>query len=257
MAGRQATLELFFYNTPFAMPAPKRAARPIGYTKAARALRVHADPGKAAVIRGYFKDPGEEVFLGVTTPILRRLAREFCLLPFGDVRKLMQSRVHEEQSLAYAILRRRFEKGSEAEREKIFHFYVRHRRLVCSWDAVDDSAPNIVGPYLLKRDKRMLYQLARSSRLWDRRIAIVSTLYFIRQGHIADTLRLAEMLLDDDQDLIHKATGWMLREAGKKDLTALKKFLKAHCKAMPRTMLRYAIERFPEQERQRYLKGTA
>jgi 3-methyladenine DNA glycosylase AlkD len=239
---------------PFAMPAPKRAARPIGYTKAACALRKHADSRKAKVFRGYFKDPGDQVFLGVTTPILRKLAREFMLLPLADVRRLMQSRVHDEQSLAFAILRRRFEQGSEAEQEKIFAFYIRNRRWVRSWDAVDDTAPNIVGPYLLKRDKTLLYQLVRSSRLWDRRIAVVATLHFIRRGYLDDALRLAAMLLNDKEDLIHKATGWILREVGKQDFPALRKFLKAHCAIMPRTMLRYAIERFPEPERVKWLR---
>jgi 3-methyladenine DNA glycosylase AlkD len=237
------------------MPAAKRPARPIGYTKAARALRKHANPAKAVVYRGYFKDAGDQVFLGVTTPSLRKLAHEFSLLPLSDVRRLMQSRIHDEQSLAYAILRRRFEKGSEAKREKIFAFYVRNRRLVRSWDTVDDSAPNIVGPYLLNRDKALLYQLVRSSRLWDRRIVMVSTLHFIRRGNISHTLKLAEMLLDDKEDLIHKATGWMLREVGKQYWAALKKFLQAHCASMPRTMLRYAIERFPKRERIKYLRG--
>jgi 3-methyladenine DNA glycosylase AlkD len=244
-----------FTIAPFAMPAPKRAARTIGYTKAALALRKHANLAKAAVFRGYFKDPGNQVFLGVTTPLIRKLAREFMLLPLSDVRRLMQSRVHDEQSLAYAVLRRRFEKGSDVERETTFGFYVRNRGLVRSWDAVDDSAPNIVGPYLLERDKKLLYELARSPRLWDRRIAMVSTLYFIRRGHVSDTLRLAEMLLDDQEDLIHKATGWMLREVGKQDVAALKGFLKTHCAVMPRTMLRYAIERFPQRERIKYLRG--
>jgi 3-methyladenine DNA glycosylase AlkD len=253
IGGPAGDSETSFTIAPLAMPAPKRAARTIGYTKAARALRKHADPTKAAVSRGYFKDPGDQVFLGVTTPLLRGLAREFMLLPLSDVRRLMQSRVHDEQSLAYAILRRRFEKGSGVEQETIFRFYVRNRRLVGSWDTVDDSAPNILGPYLWERDKKLLYQLARSPRLWDRRIAIVSTLYFIRRGHISDTLRLAEMLLHDEEDLIHKATGWMLREVGKQDLAALKRFLKAHSGSMPRTMLRYAIERFPDSERRRYL----
>jgi 3-methyladenine DNA glycosylase AlkD len=255
IGGPAGDMEPSLTIAPITMPAPQRAARSIEYTKAARALRKHADPVKAAVSRSYFKDPGDQVFLGVTTPLLRGLAREFMLLPLNDVRRLMQSRIHDEQSLAYAILRRRFEKGSEVEQERIFRFYVRHRRLVCSWDAVDDSAPNIVGPYLLARDKKLLYQLARSPRLWDRRIAMVSTLYLIRRGHISDTLKLAVMLLDDEEDLIHKATGWMLREVGKQDLAALKRFLKAHCTTMPRTMLRYAIERFPEQERINYLTG--
>jgi 3-methyladenine DNA glycosylase AlkD len=207
------------------------------------------------VQRGFFKDPGDDVFLGVTTPILRKLAREFRLLPLNAVLRLMRSRVHDEQSLGLAILRRRFEKGSEAERKLVFNFYLRNRRWVRSWDTVDESAPSIVGPYLLDRDKRLLYQLARSSTLWDRRIAMVATLPFIRRGHIDDALKLAEMLLADEEDLIHKATGWMLREVGKQDVRALKRFLGTHHARMPRTMLRYAIERFPEAERRRYLKG--
>jgi len=207
------------------------------------------------VYRWYFKDPGQDIFLGVSTREMRQVAREFRELPMAGVRRLMRSRVHEERSLAHAILRWRFEKGEEAERDKIFRFYVRNRSCIHSWDGVDDSAPYIVGPYLLDRDKSQLYELARSPRLWDRRIAMVSTLCFIRQGHIADTLNLAELLLQDEEDLIHKACGWMLREVGKKDLAALKRFLRRHCNTMPRTMLRYAIERFPESERQRYLKG--
>src|SRR5262249_28660536 len=156
---------------------------------AALALRSYADSRKATTYRGFFKDPGDDVFLGVTTPILRKLAREFRMLPFPDVLRLMQSRVHEERSLAFAILRRRFETGDQPERAQVFHFYVRHRRLLRSWDAVDESAPNIVGPYLLDRDKELLYELARSRNLWERRIAIVSTLYFIRRGQISDTLK--------------------------------------------------------------------
>jgi 3-methyladenine DNA glycosylase AlkD len=188
---------------------------------------------------------------------MRRVARQFRELAMHDVRKLMLSRVHEERSLAHAILRWKFEKGSEQEREKIFNFYIRHRNSIHSWDGVDDSAPYIVGAYLLERDKSLLYQLARSPRIWDRRIAVVATLWFLRHGHIHDTLNLAEMLLEDEEDLIHKACGWALREVGKKDQAALKRFLRQHCRTMPRTMLRYAIERFEETERQKYLKGTA
>ena len=173
-----------------------------------------------------------------------------------DVRKLMLSRVHEERSLAHAILRWKFEKGSETEKKMVFNFYIRHRNTIHSWDGVDDSAPYIVGAYLLQREKGLLYELARSPRIWDRRIDMVATLWFIRKEHIQDTLKLAEMLLEDEEDLIHKACGWTLREVGKKDLKALKQFLKEHCRTMPRTMLRYAIERFEESERQRYLKGT-
>ena len=136
---------------------------------------------------------------------------------------------------------------------KIFNFYIKNKKYIHDWDSVDDSAPYIVGPYLISRDKRLLYQLAKSRRIWDRRIAIVSTLYFIRQGHVTDTLKLAILLLDDQEDLIHKAVGWMLREVGKKDILLLKRFINKHHKKMPRAMLRYAIERFSPEERNPYL----
>jgi 3-methyladenine DNA glycosylase AlkD len=227
----------------------------IVYTKAVRVLRSHANPERAQVYRWYFKDPGQDVFLGVSTKEMRQVAREYRNLPMAGVRRLMVSRVHEERSLAHAILRWKFEKGSEPIRENIFNFYLRHRGTIHSWDLVDDSAPYIVGPWLLHRDKSLLFELAHSPRLWDRRIAIVSTLHFIRNGQLAATLQLAQILLADREDLIHKACGWALREVGKKDLAMLRKFLRRHYKSMPRTMLRYAIERFPERERQRYLKG--
>jgi 3-methyladenine DNA glycosylase AlkD len=245
---------VLLYNSSISMPA-RLIAKPLGYTKAARALRAHADPRKAEVYRWYFKHVGDDVFLGVTTPILRGLAREFYQLPLADVGRLMRSGVHEERSLAGAILRRRYEKSTEAGRAQIFNFYVRNRRLVRSWDTVDDTAPNILGPHLLRRDKKLLYRLAGSRNLWERRMAIVATLHFIRHGRVADTIKLAKLLVHDPEDLIHKATGWMLREVGKRDLPALKKFLKTHCRTMPRTMLRYAIERFPARERVRYMRG--
>ena len=239
------------------MSRSKRSARPLGYTKVVQSLRALGDPGRAVVQRTFFKDPGNELFLGVTTPALRKLARDFYLLPLSHVCRLMASGVHDERSLALAILRRRYEKGSETEKAQVFKFIFRNRRFVRSWDAVDDSAPNIIGPYLFDRDKRPLYELARSSRLWDRRMAIVATLPYIRQGNFREALKLAEMLLGDEEDLVHKATGWMLREVGKKDLRVLKRFLKAHHAGMSRTTLRYAIERFPEAERRRYLtKGN-
>jgi 3-methyladenine DNA glycosylase AlkD len=223
------------------------------YKDAAQALQPHAHPDRALFLRGYFKNSSQDVFLGVTTPRLRAIAREHWELPLKEVRKLMQSRIHEERSLANEILRLQFLKGNAQEQKKIFDFYVKNRRLIREWDGVDGSAPYIVGPYLLNRNKKLLYELVRSSRLWDRRIAIVSTLWFIRQGKMSDTLKLAKMVLGDDEDLIHKATGWMLREVGKRDVAALKKFLNAHCPVMPRTMLRYAIERFTEEERKKYL----
>lgn len=236
------------------MPAIK-SANSIVYTKAMRVLRAHANRERAKVYRWYFKDPGKDVFLGVSTKEMREVARQIGEISMADLRRLMRSRVHEERSLAHALLRRKFEKGSGAEQEKIFNFYLKHRRSIHSWDGVDDSAPYIAGPHLLRRDKKVLYELARSPRVCDRRIAIVSTLAFIRGGNLSDTLRIAEMLLDDEEDLVQKACGWMLREAGKRDERLLKQFLKKHCKVMPRTMLRYAIERFPEVQRQKYLKG--
>ena len=169
----------------------------------------------------------------------------------------MQSTVHEERSLANEILCSQFQKASEAGQTRIFDFYIRSRRLIRDWDAVDGSAPYIVGPWLLDRDKAILYELARSPRIWDRRIAIVSTWWFIRKGHVQNTFALAEILLHDPEDLIQKATGWMLREAGKKDLRALEGFLHQYHACMPRTTLRYAIERFPPEKRQRYLRVRA
>jgi 3-methyladenine DNA glycosylase AlkD len=223
------------------------------YKSASQALQTLADSGRARTARAYFKNCTQDVFLGITTPQLRRLAGEYWEMKLSEIRKLMQSQVHEERSLANEILRIQFRKSGPRQQKQIFDFYVKNRKFIREWDGVDGSAPYIVGPYLLGRSKKLLYEWARSPRLWDRRIAIVSTLWFIRQGEIADTLKLAQMLLEDDEDLIHKATGWMLREVGKQDSAALKKFLNTHCAVMPRTMLRYAIERFPEPERKMYM----
>jgi 3-methyladenine DNA glycosylase AlkD len=228
-------------------------AKTLDYPSAARALRALQDPQRAALSRKYFTDAGGEIFLGVPTPALRRIAREFRAMSLSEIRRLMQSRIHEERSFANEVLRLKFHKGSLQEQEEIFRFYVKNRGLISSWDCVDGSAPYIVGCHLLQREKKLLYQLAVSSRIWDRRIAIVSTWWFIRHGNIRDTLKLAKMLLRDREDLIHKATGWMLREVGKRDAAALRKFLGAHRAIMPRTMLRYAIERFPQAERKKFL----
>ena len=223
--------------------------------QARTALERQADAAKAAVFRGFFKNTDDDVFLSVPAPTVRKIAEEFEKMPLSQLRTLMKSGVHEERSLAHAILRKRFAKGSEREQETIFRFYLKNRSAIRTWDGVDDSAPYIVGAYLLRREKSLLSELARSRQLWDRRISIVATGWFIRHGQTAITFRIARMLLHDPEDLIHKATGWMLREAGKRDLAALKRFLKAHHASMPRTTLRYAIERFPEKERRAYLAG--
>lgn len=222
-------------------------------SKARKALRALANPRKARVHRGFFKETND-IFLGVTSPQVRRLSRQFQSLSFDAVRELMKSRIHDERSLAHAILVRKFREGGAHAQEKIFCFYMRNRKYIRSWDGVDDSAPYIVGPYLLHRSKAILHELARSKRLWDRRIAIVATWWFIRKGQTAATLKIARSLLKDDEDLIHKATGWMLREVGKRDLSALKRFLRNHFHAMPRTTLRYAIERFSPKERLMWLR---
>jgi 3-methyladenine DNA glycosylase AlkD len=213
-----------------------------------------ADPVRARTQRGFFRNCTGDTFLGVPTASARKVAKEFVCLQLPDIRKLMGSTVHDERSLAHMILRIQFQKAGEAGQEKIFNFYLRNRRFIRDWDGVDDSAPYIVGPWLLTRDKSLLYELAKSSRLWDRRIAIVSTWWFIRNGHLADTFALAELLHHDSEDLIHKATGWMLREAGKKNLRALERFLRKHHTTMPRTSLRYAIERFSPEKREVYLR---
>jgi 3-methyladenine DNA glycosylase AlkD len=218
------------------------------------ALQQLADPVRAQTQRGFFKNCTGDIFLGVPTAPVRRLAKEFDDLPLPDIRRLMQSRIHEERSLAHEILRFQFGKADEPQQQKIFNFYMRNRRFIRDWDGVDDSAPYIVGPWLLARDKALLYELARSAHIWDRRIAIVSTWWFIRNGRLQDTFALAEILLHDSEDLIQKATGWMLRETGKKDLRALERFLHRHHASMPRTTLRYAIERFPQEQRLKYLR---
>jgi 3-methyladenine DNA glycosylase AlkD len=166
----------------------------------------------------------------------------------------MASKVHDERSLANSILVLKYGRGGEKEKKQVYNFYLANRRFIRSWDGVDDSAPYIVGPHLLDKNRSVLFHLAGSKSLWDRRIAMVSTWWFIRQGDTKDTFKLASKLLKDEEDLMHKAAGWMLREAGKRNLKALKNFLARHHQAMPRTMLRYAIERFPEVERKRYLK---
>lgn len=226
--------------------------RSVTLAKARRSLRSLANPRKALVFRGFFKET-DDVFLGVTTPQIRNLAREYESLPLSVVRQLMKSRIHEERSLAHAILVRKFRGEDDRAQKRIFDFYMRNRKYIRNWDGVDDSAPYIVGPYLLNRDKRILDDLARSENLWERRIAIVATWWFIRQGQSSTTLKIARTLLTDDEDLIHKATGWMLREVGKRDLPALKRFLRDHAHKMPRTALRYAIERFSPAERALWL----
>jgi 3-methyladenine DNA glycosylase AlkD len=219
-------------------------------------LRKQANPKKVLTYRGYFKNCTDDVFLGVTAPQIRTIALQHRNIPLSDVRILTRSRVHEERSLAHAILVLKFKNGTEKGQKRIFDFYLKNRRTIRDWDGVDDSTPAIVGHYLLDRKKDILYRLIRSPILCDRRIALVATLPLIRSGRLGDTFRLVRRVLGDREDLIHKAAGWMLREAGKKDPAKLRSFLKTYYPKLPRTTLRYAIERFPAAERRKWLKGT-
>jgi 3-methyladenine DNA glycosylase AlkD len=220
-------------------------------------LRSLADPAVAASSARFFKKEHAEtgVFLGLRAATLRQLSKEYRDLPVSEVEVLLQSEIHEERTLALLILELVVLRASDATRKQIYDVYLANTRYVNSWDLVDLSAPSLVGAYLINKARKPLYLLARSPILWERRIAIVATQYFIRQDDFADTLKIAGILLCDEEDLIHKAVGWMLREVGKRDRSILEKFLRANYRKMPRTMLRYAIERFATNERQSYLKG--
>lgn len=219
------------------------------------ALQELADPVRAEGSRQYFKNSEDDVFLGVTTPECRLVAKAFKDLSLPETRRLMHSEVHEERSVSHMILVERYRKGDELQKKQVYDLLMANRQTLRTWDAVDGTAPYIVGPHLLNGDKAVLYELVKSKSLWDRRIAMVATLYFIRNNRTDDAFRIAEKLLGDEEDLIHKATGWVLREAGKKDLPALEAFLKKHYSRIPRTALRYAIERFPEKKRKSFLVG--
>jgi 3-methyladenine DNA glycosylase AlkD len=223
-------------------------------------LQKLANKETADALKWFFKTgPGEygegDVLIGIKVPPLRKLAAEFKAESLKTVKALLKSKIHEERVLALMILVRQFNSSDEALRREIYDFYMSHTLFINNWDLVDGSAPYIVGPFLWQRDRSQLYRLAESPSLWERRIAIISTFYFIRQGDFSDALKIARILLNDHHDLIHKAVGWMLREIGKRDQSVEEAFLKKHYRKMPRTMLRYAIERFPEAQRQKYLRG--
>lgn len=227
-----------------------------------RRLRSLANQEKARILRSFFKTgPGEygegDRFLGIMVPAQRKVVKECHTLSLGETKRLLHSAFHEERLVALLILVRKFERGTDAERATIYKLYLKNARWINNWDLVDLSAPNIVGAFLMDRKRDVLYRLARSRSLWERRIAILATFHFLRNADFADTLRISRILLDDEHDLIHKAVGWMLREVGKRDRAVEEKFLRTCYRQMPRTMLRYAIERFPEAQRRKYLKGLA
>lgn len=215
---------------------------------------------QAAVSRRFFKTgPGEygegDIFLGIKVPVLRKLAKEYLDLSLNEVKAVLGSRYHEQRLLALFIMVAQFSKGDQQKQKRIYELYLKSTASINNWDLVDSSAHHIVGPYLLERSKAPLYELARSDLLWERRIAIMATFHYIKNHIFNHTLEIAGMLLADKEDLIHKAVGWMLREIGKRHLPDEEAFLQKHYQAMPRTMLRYAIEKFPEPKRKRYLKG--
>jgi 3-methyladenine DNA glycosylase AlkD len=223
-----------------------------------RALKSLADPEKVRIFQRFFKTgPGQygegDVFIGVTVPNSRRVAKKFSDLPLEEVGALLRSKVHEERLVALVILIQKY--GRALDKKEVFDFYLRNMDRINSWDLVDLSAPSILGAHLVDGGRELLYRLAKSDSIWERRMAIVATLHFIRNNDFADTLKIAEMLLHDSHDLIHKATGWMLREVGKRDLVVEEAFIAKHCKSIPRTMLRYALERFPESKKRRYMQS--
>ncbi|RDD31189.1 DNA alkylation repair protein [Prosthecochloris sp. ZM] len=222
-------------------------------------LRENADPAKAEHAQRFFKtgkgEYGEkDRFLGIRVPVLRRYVREFQHLALEETAEILQSPYHEERLFALLLLVRKYQKGDRAQQEAVFRLYLKNLQQINNWDLVDSSAPSIVGAWLEERDKTLLYQLAESPNLWERRIAIISTFHLIRNNKFDDALAIARLLIADRQDLIHKAVGWMLREIGKRNIAIEKAFLDRHALTMPRTMLRYAIERFEEDERKRYLE---
>ena len=225
-----------------------------------RKLQQLGSKDKAKVLQRFFKtghgEYGEgDVFIGVRVPDLRKLAKGYQDITIKEVMQFLRSTIHEERLLALLILVSKFSKGNETVKKRIYELYLQHTQFINSWDLVDGSAHQIVGAFLMDKSKDPIYHLAKSNSLWERRIAILSTFHFIKHDNYSETLKISKILLTDDQDLIHKAVGWMLREIGKRQISTEEIFLKKYYKRMPRTMLRYAIEKFPESKRKKYLRG--
>ena len=223
-------------------------------------LRKLADKTRAQHSQRFFKTAeGEygagDLFLGIRVPELRKFSRQYQSYSIEQVLNILTSEFHEERLLALFMLIHHFDKADQTTRKTIYKHYLNNIQYINNWDLVDSSAPKIVGVYLYDKNRKPLYALAKANDLWSRRIAILSTLYFINNKDYADTLKISEMLLHDKEDIIHKAVGWMLREVGNQDFTVERRFLDQHYKTMPRTMLRYAIEKFPSPLRHSYLKG--
>lgn len=226
-----------------------------------RDLRKLANPEKAKILQRFFKtgkgEYGEgDIFLGIIVPEQRKIAVKFNNLKPKDVQKLLDSKIHEERLVALMILIEQFRKADDLNKKIICDFYLRNRKRINNWDLVDLSAHKIIGDYLLDKNRTVIYNLAKSKIVWERRIAVITTFHFIKYGQYEDALKIGKLLLHDKHDLIQKAVGWMLREIGKRDQKAEEEFLKKYYKIMPRTMLRYAIEKFSESKRKYYLNKT-
>ena len=218
-------------------------------------LRELSNETQAKTLQRFFKtgkgEYGEgDIFLGIKVPVQRKVAKKHHNLELESIQNLLNSKIHEYRFTALVILMNQYPKN----KEKIFNFYLKNLKNINNWDLVDVSAPRIVGDFLLDKNRKILYELAKSENLWEKRVAIISTFAFIRENQFEDAIKISEILLNDSHDLIHKAVGWVLREIGKKDKKTLENFLKKHHKQMPRTMLRYAIEKHSDDERRKYLK---
>lgn len=214
---------------------------------------------KVEIYQRFFKTaPGQyghgDVFLGLTMPEIRGIAKQFQDMELKELQEHLKSKYHEERMASLLIALNKYE-SSKDDGKKFFDFYLKNTKYINNWDLVDVTAPKLIGHYLFDKPRDILYKLAVSKDLWEKRISIVSTYYFISKSDFKDTLKISEILLEDKHDLIHKAVGWMLREVGKRDISVLENFLKKYYKKMPRTMLRYSIEKFPEETRKKYLKG--
>lgn len=248
------------------MAKAKAAETAISAAQVTAHLEAIADPEIAKNSAWFFKTgPGQygegDRFRGIRVPVLRKVAKEYRELPHAEVLALLHSPWHEDRLLALLIWVEQYRRGDEARRQMIFDDYLANTAHINNWDLIDTSAEHIVGAHLYasgqhKAPIALLTTLAQSASLWERRIAIMATFHFIRKGEFAETFRIADLLLHDSHDLIHKAVGWMLREVGGRDLAAEEAFLLPRYHTMPRTMLRYAIEKFPEARRQGYLRGT-
>jgi 3-methyladenine DNA glycosylase AlkD len=223
-------------------------------------LNNYKNPQKAKILQGFFKTgPGEygegDIFWGITVPAQRKIVKKYISLELKEIQKLLNSKIHEHRFSALVLLVSKYRQSNEKIKKQIFDFYLRNSAKINNWDLVDTSTPQIIGDYLLSHNKAILYKLAKSKNLWQRRIAVLATFSFIRTNDFTDILKISKILLKDKHDLIHKAVGWMLRETGKKNKKILIEFLKKYSAKMPRVMLRYAIEKLSQKEKIRFLKN--